>query len=440
MKIKVLLLFMLSVVLSGNLAAQEEKPLGLKEAIQLALTNGDDAKIADEKVNTAESELHVTKNAQYPELGLSGQYQYLTEPNVQSGLLGGGSADGEEGSGGFPDVNQLLLGQVSASVPVFSGFRLKNLVNAGENRLEAARLNAVSDKEQVALQTVTDYVNLYKARQTVALVEENLKSAQQRVKDFSAMEENGLLARNDLLKAKLQESNVRVTLEEAMKNERILNYRLTTLLKLPEGTLVETGDDELEIIPVSGEDTVAISRSDLEALRYQEKAAEDEIKVAQSKFFPSVNLLGGYVALDVPNALTVTNAMNFGVGLSYNLSDIFKSKSDVKLARSKATELQYTLNKYSDQVNIQVKNALEDYRLALKKYEVYTESREQAIENYRIVKDKYDNGLVDTNDLLEADVEQLQARINLAYSRADITRKYYEFLTAQGTLTNYINK
>ena len=254
------------------------------------------------------------------------------------------------------------------------------------------------------------------------------------------MEENGLLARNDLLKAKLQESNVRVTLEESIKNERILNYRLATLLKLPEGTAIETTAEELDIVPVGDADGIAVSRSDLEALRYQEKAAEDEIKVAQSKFFPSVNLIGGYVALDVPKAITVTNAMNFGVGLSYNLSDIFKSKSDVKLARSKATELQYTLDKYTDQVNIQVRNALEDYRLALKKYDVYTESREQAIENYRIVKDKYDNGLVDTNDLLEADVEQLQARINLAYSRADITQKYYEFLTAQGTLTNYITK
>lgn len=440
MKIRTLLLFMLSLALSGHLKAQEKTPLGLREAIRLALTHGDDAKIAEEKVNTAESQLQVTKNEQYPELGLLGQYQYLTKPNVQSALLGGGSDNGEEGGSGFPDIHQLLLGQVNASVPVFSGFRLRNLVNAGENRLEAARLNAVSDKEQLALQTVMDYINLYKARQTVSLVKENLKSAQQRVKDFSAMEENGLLARNDLLKAKLQESNVRVTLEESIKNERILNYRLATLLKLPEGTAIETTAEELDIVPVGDADGVAVSRSDLEALRYQEKAAEDEIKVAQSKFFPSVNLIGGYVALDVPKAITVTNAMNFGVGLSYNLSDIFKSKSDVKLARSKATELQYTLDKYTDQVNIQVRNALEDYRLALKKYDVYTESREQAIENYRIVKDKYDNGLVDTNDLLEADVEQLQARINLAYSRADITQKYYEFLTAQGTLTNYITK
>jgi hypothetical protein len=39
---------------------------------------------------------------------------------------------------------------------------------------------------------------------------------------------------------------------------------------------------------------------------------------------------------------------------------------------------------------------------------------EQSSENYRIIKDKYDNGLSDTNDLLEADVEQLSSKINKA--------------------------
>jgi hypothetical protein len=42
---------------------------------------------------------------------------------------------------------------------------------------------------------------------------------------------------------------------------------------------------------------------------------------------------------------------------------------------------------------------------------VYDEAVEQASENYRIIKDKYDNGLSDTNDL-EADVEQLGSQIN----------------------------
>ena len=81
----------------------------------------------------------------------------------------------------------------------------------------------------------------------------------------------------------------------------------------------------------------------------------------------------------------------------------------------------------------------EEYQLALTQFEVYSQSQEQAEENYRIVKDKYDNGLLDTNDLLEADVEQLQSKINKTNARADISLKYYQLLQAEGHLTNKFN-
>jgi hypothetical protein len=38
----------------------------------------------------------------------------------------------------------------------------------------------------------------------------------------------------------------------------------------------------------------------------------------------------------------------------------------------------------------------------------------------RIIKEKYDNGLSDTNDLLEADVEQLGSKINKALAKANV--------------------
>jgi outer membrane protein TolC len=132
--------------------------------------------------------------------------------------------------------------------------------------------------------------------------------------------------------------------------------------------------------------------------------------------------------------------MDIGIGLSYNLSDIFKAKREVKLAKSKTKELQYTIDMMSDQIKVDIENAKQNYQLSLKKYNVYTESQTQAEENYRIVKDKYDNGLVNTNDLLEADFEQLQAKINLTYAKADICQKYYELLAAQGQLTTTLNQ
>ena len=127
------------------------------------------------------------------------------------------------------------------------------------------------------------------------------------------------------------------------------------------------------------------------------------------------------------------------MGLSYNLSSIFKNGKEVKIAKNKALEAQQSEAVLAENIKIQVQQSIENYNLALKQNLVYEEAIDQATENFRIVKDKYDNGLSNTTDLLEADVEQLNSKINYAYSRANIMLKYYEMLSASGELTSSFN-
>lgn len=420
---------------------QQTKNLSLKEAVDMALKNSDAAKISETKITTAENELSVTKNKQYPDFKISGQYKYLTNADVtlKTSETETNPDPDQTQTQSIPDVNQLLLGQADLSMPIFAGFKIKNAVKASENLFQAATLNAKSDKEEIALKTLKSYIALYKAQKTVDLVKENLKNAQQRVNDFNALEKNGLLARNDLLKAKLQKSNVELTLAESKKNVRLLNYQMITFLKLPKNTKIEVDESRFGLTPEADTLNLESSRADLEALAYQEKAAKDRVKVTKGNYYPTLSLSGGYLALDLQNALTVKNAMNIGVGVSYDLTSIFKNKSNVRVAESKAKELKYAINQLEDQVSIEVENAREEYQLILRNFDVYTESEEQAVENYRIVKDKYDNGLQDTNDLLEADLQQLQSKISLAYAKANITQKYYELQKAQGKLIDKLN-
>jgi outer membrane protein TolC len=149
--------------------------------------------------------------------------------------------------------------------------------------------------------------------------------------------------------------------------------------------------------------------------------------------------LGGYASLDLQNVISVQNAMNFGVGVSYDLGGILKNGSSIKMAESKSLETQNYKEILTDNIKVQVKKAIEDYDLALKQNEVYLEAATQSSENYRIVKDKYDNGLSNTNDLLEADVEQLSSKINNALARANIIQKYYELLSKTGQLSQTFN-
>lgn len=438
MKIKYLLLSLLFLTVS-KIDAQEKRKMSLKEAISLVITNSNEAALANTKVKTSQLEMETVKNNKYPSATISGQYLRLTSANVNSNL-GSGNSDPNAEPSASPKISQLILGQANVSMPIFSGFKIKNSIQASENLYKSETFKASHTKEQLALEVVELFAGLYQAQETVKLFEENLKSAHQRATDFSAMVDNGLLARNDLLKSQLQESNIQLSLDNALKNVTIINYQLVTLLKLPENTSI---DIDIETVKSDMAQTQLLTlnaqRNDLEALNFQEKASELNIKIAKSAYYPSIALVGGYIAFDLKDVLSVNNAMNFGVGLSYDLASIFKNGKNVKLAQSKTEQSKHAIAILSNKIKEETHEAQENYNLSLKQNKVYSLAVEQSEENYRIVKDKYDNSLSTTNDLLEADVLQLQSKINLALSQADIALKYYQLQFASGKLINSFN-
>ena len=413
----------------GFIQAQDTKLLSLQEAIKTGITSSNQAILADTKVKTSEWELKTVKNNQLPNVSLSGQFFKLTQANVKGNLI--------PASGGNLDISQLAIGQANATIPVFNGFKIQNSIKASKNLNQAEISNAQHTKEQIALYITQLYFSLYKTQQMIALTEDYLKSAHQRVIDFQALEDNGLLAHNDLLKAQLQESDIELSLATAKKNNSVLNYQLVTFLQLPEGTKILIPDNEFS--PIQTTSDFSVARKDLEALNFAELAAKNNIKIAQGNYYPSLNLIGGYIALDVKNALTVTNAMNFGAGISYDVSSIFKNKKEVEKAKSQALETESQIAILNDKIKEEIQEAKENFELAIKQKNVYEKAQLQANENYRIVLDKYNNGLSNTNDLLEANVEQLQAKINYSIATSDILQKYYELQYQKGKLTQSIN-
>jgi outer membrane protein TolC len=98
------------------------------------------------------------------------------------------------------------------------------------------------------------------------------------------------------------------------------------------------------------------NRKDLESIRLQEKASVANVQIAKSGYYPSISIIGGYTALNLQNIITVQNAMNIGVGVSYDLSGILKNGTNVKIAESK--EVQNSEMMLTDDIKIQVKKPL----------------------------------------------------------------------------------
>lgn len=414
--------------------AQEKKQLSLDEAVQLGIQNSKSLKIDAAKIEEATADLLEAKNRQLPELKVSGSYMYLPiKPTIDLKIPGVSSEGG-------PEVHQVAFGSANLSVPLYSGGRIKYGIQSAKYLVEASKLSTENDKIAIAYNVAQAYNNLFKANQSIKVLEENLTASQKRDETFLKLENNGVIARNDRLKANLQTSNIELQLLEAKNNYNIANINMDLLLGLPESTEIEVDQNYID----ESDDVKTVdfylneareNRKDLQALDQQRKAAELGTKSAKAENLPSIALTGGYVAADVPKFLTLYNAVNVGVGISYNLSNLWKENSSLKQSKAREMQLSATNELLNDNIKLDVNREYQNTDYSKKRIAVFEKSAEQANENYRITKNKYDNGLATMTELLDADAAQIAANVGVINAKADASLAYRKLLQTTGTLT-----
>ncbi len=436
------LIIVLASLQTPAVQAQDTMSLSLQAAVKAGLENSKSLKASAAKVDGATARLNEMRMKQLPDLTASASYMRLNNPTVdlKIPLSAGGEAGGESG-GATPDiqVNQLAYGMLNASLPLFSGLQIRHAIASAKHLENASKLDAAQDKNEVIQDIVTAYYNLYKASEAVVLVKENLKQAQSRVADFTNLERNGVLARNDLLKAELQQSNIELTLADAENNRNITQYNLNLLLGIAPQTVLQLSSVE-EVSPAAIRDLeewqqlAATHRPDALALGQQQQAAKSQVQGSKGAYLPAIALTGGYAAGYVPDVVTLSNAMNVGLGLRYDIAGLYKNGAKVKQAKAQQDQLYWASQELADGIKTQVFEAYENYRQALNKIKVYRKAVEQANENYRITRNKYDNALETTTNLLDADVAQLQANINYRYARVDALVAYHKLYEVTGMI------
>lgn len=429
--------FCLGLAMMSSFAAQaqEPMPLALKQAIDLSLQNSKQLKVNRARIEAATGQLKHALDNRLPDVKVSGAYMFLTSPNIDLKTGGDGGS-----STAFPKPNQAMYGMASLNMPLYSGLKIRYGIESAKFLEKAAEADADYSKEEVVLNTINAYCNLYKSISAVKLVRENLNQSQQRDKDFSNLEKNGLMARNDLLKAQLQTSNIELALVNAENNLKLATVSLNLMMGLPEQTDLQpdtTGfDHTLTAETIDSYEQQALhNRKDVEALGQRRKAAGAELNAAKGEYYPSIGLTGGYAAGYIPKLLTATNIVNIGVGVQYNLGSLWKAKSGIATAQANEKEIAASQEMLNDNIRLQINKAYLNFLAAQKRIEVQGKSVINATENYRITRNKHENNLVTTTELLDANVALLESKIALEEAKADIVVAYNSLLEQAGILT-----
>lgn len=454
-KIKILLVIVTFICLTGSwfrpVSAQTVHKLSIAEAVKRSIEANKTLRISKAQVEAATARLAQAKDRQLPQVGVSGSYYRLSQPTITQGsglkaLLSGGKSgttttttttSAGSAPASFPKINQAILAQANITEPLFAGFKIRYAIESDQYLLKAAELNSSHVEAEVAINTVGAYYSIYKLQANKKLLEQDLDEQNRRVKDFSNLEANGLLTRNDLLKAEVQQSNINLSLLEISNNLAIGLYNLKVMLGMGDSVAVEI--DTLQIFPTHSVKTLSEylqsgieRRHDLQAYGQQAESFKSAVKIAKSGYYPSIALSGGYIDAWIPNFLTATNVLTASIGVRYNLTGIFTTKHEVQEARAGLHQSQAAFDQLSDNIRMSINQNYLVYNETLQKIEVTRGTISQAAENFRITKNKYTNSLSTLTDLLDADVALLQTKINEAEAKADAELAYYRLQEASG--------
>jgi outer membrane protein len=416
--------------------------ISLDSAISMGLQHSRQVQYSNAKINESKSSLGDLNNRIVPDLDVAAGYERLSNiPTEYFSILG----QTIPSTAFFPVILNNYSATASLTENVFNGFEWKYAVQNMQFTEKSAEFSLESQKSNVAIAVIMEYINLYKLQKAYEVVEENIKEINAHVDEVSDFVKHGLATQNDLLRTQLNLTNAQLT-EMDIKNQiQTLNFNLNTLLGLPENTAVGIDSNAIltnkttQPLPYYLQNYVQ-NRNDLKALDMQSKAAEATISETKSSLYPHLVIGADYDYLRpnpriVPPLDVFQPTWDIGFKISYSITGLYdnKNKTDVSRARLAETKAQY--DDLSDNAKMDINKNYLQYKESLDKIGVAQKSLEQAMENYKIVKSKYDNHIALLTDLLDADNYLLNAKINLISSKADATLAYYSMLKSAGVFT-----
>ena len=417
--------------------------LSLQEAIDLSVKNSKQLLVSQARIEEAVAATRQAFDARLPGAAASGTYMFMNHPFVNLKIKVNDNNGSSSNSGlSSVKINNLMYATVNASLPIYTGGKIRYGIRSAELLEKAARLDADQDEQSIIQNTIEAYNNLYKAQAAISIVDSNLVEAKRRVQDYNRLLQNGLMARNDLLNAQLRESNTEAALLDAEDNLRLAMVNMNIMLGLPDSTqLFINASDMKPVVDARTMDEflqlAMNNRRDVVALDYRRQAAQAGVSVARGESLPNIALTGGYTALQVPNAITVFNAMSIGAGVKYDIANLWK-RGSVDVAKARVKEAEAGQAQLADAIHLQIVEAYNSYLSNQKKIDVYAKALDQADENFKVVTNKFNNGLATVTEVLDADISRLQARLNEAFAVSDTYVSYNRLLQSAGLLGSNI--
>jgi outer membrane protein len=417
--------------------AQQEKTITLQEAIHLGINNSKTLQLSKAKVDAAVSRYKQTLENALPTGNVALIYNHAEIPahTLQFGakpLV-------------LPDRADAYLGTFSLQELIFAGNKLKYAKESTSLQVKAAELDTEKDKDDLTLNIISTYYNLYKLDKGMMIADQNIDAVQSEIKQSKRLFDQGLITKNDLLRLQLQLSNIQITKSDIDKNQKIVNYNFNILLGLPEITTIKVNQSDSVSTSIgllsNYVDSAFANRAEVKSSELRTQVAASRIKSIRANTSPtlSAGLNAYYINPSgniFPSASMFVAPITVGATLSWNFATLWTNKNKIAEANIAKRESEIGQQVVTDQLKNEVNYNYQNYLAAVRKIDFLSASIDQATENNKIVQSKYQNSTASITDRIDADTLLFQSKLNMEIAKADAQLAYYNLLKVAGELHN----
>ncbi len=318
------------------------------------------------------------------------------------------------------DIHNVFFGAITLTQPVYMGGKIVAMNRITKFAEEAARRLRDNEAENVIYAVDGAYWQVVSLKAKKRLAVSYLALLDSLHANVEAMLREGVCTRSDLLTVEVKLNQAQVDMVKVDNGLVLSRMALAQVCGLPVDTQMILADEDAEYAvmttPVARSydmNEVYDRRPDLLALETGVKVMEQKQRLALSSMLPNVALIGAY-SFSNPNMFngfskSFSGAFSVGAMISIPIWHWGGNYNKYRASKTQTAIARLEVENARDLIDLQVKQAVFKAREAVKTYQMTETNMAKADENLRQARLGFKEGVMTTDNVMEAQTAWLKA-------------------------------
>lgn len=325
---------------------------------------------------------------------------------------------------------------VSASVPLFTGFRIPNQYKLSQVNLKAALADLQKAKDDISINIASNYLQTLLDKELCKVAEEQITLSQQQLDRLIRMERLGKTSPAEVAEARSTVEQNKLAAVQNNNSYKLALLDLSQLLELPTPEGFDVVQPETAIVfskltPPDELYQIAVTqKSSVQAAQYRLDGSDLSIKIARATYMPTLSLsLGLGTSYYTMKGITsssfgsqLNNNLNKYVGfsLSVPIFDRFVTRNNIRTAKVQQLNYSLQLDNTKKTLYKEIQQAWYNALASENKYNSSMSALDAAKESFQLMRAKYENGKATA-------VEYNEAQLKLQKSESELLQAKYDY-------------